>query len=94
MAKPAFVGAGVALLLLSALLFSTAGVRYGYWVLLPVFTVAAGGAFGGALYFVLVHLRAMAGRRKALAVLLGALVYMLSVWLSAVAAFSLTGHWH
>jgi hypothetical protein len=91
--KRAGQGAGIALLLVVIFLFSGEDIIYGVWVFLPMITVAVGGAFGGICYYLMDHLRYQGGWKKVLANSSCLLVYIISLWLSLIAALNVTGHW-
>ncbi|QNF35645.1 hypothetical protein HUW51_24130 [Adhaeribacter swui] len=68
-------------------------VDYGAWVLLPLLTVSVGGAIGGIIYYLVEPARQGSNGRKWLVNISCALVYCLILWLSLIAALSVTGHW-
>ncbi|AKD05861.1 hypothetical protein PKOR_20390 [Pontibacter korlensis] len=86
-------GAGIALVLLAIFLSGGGDFNLGYWVLLPITTVSVGGALGGIIYSLMDHLRNQGRWKVAVANSLSLLLYIVSVWLSLVAALNVTGHW-
>lgn len=93
--KRALQGAGIAfpLILFFIILLGGKDLDYGLWVFLPMITVSAGGAFGGIIYYLMDHLRYQGGWKKTLANLFCLLVFIILLWLSLIAALSVTGHW-
>jgi hypothetical protein len=89
--KHALAGAGLALVILAMLLMGN--VEIGTWVLLPILSMSIAGATGGIFYFLMGGLFHQGGWKKAFAIISSALFYMVSLWLSLVAALNLTGHW-
>lgn len=54
-----------------------------FWMLRPLVVVPMAGAMGGAFFYILQHVRYMTGI-KILAILLGIVGYIISVWLGTV----------
>ena len=93
--KRAWQGATIALLLVTIFIVQLGAmdVDYGAWVFLPLLTVTVGGALGGAFYYLLEPVRAGSNWKKWLVNTGCSLVYILILWLSLIAALSVTGHW-
>ncbi|KAA6434516.1 hypothetical protein FOE74_10030 [Rufibacter glacialis] len=94
--KAALMGAGLAFLLVSffVLLLGSGDSSYGAWVFLPMATVSLGGAMGGVLLSYLMGL--LQNQRvwqTRIGLFAGSLLYLVLLWLSLVAALSVTGHW-
>lgn len=95
--KRALKGAGLAALLLGAffgfIVIQGGELGFGAMIYLPFTTVAIGGAFGGALYYLADYFRYRGGWQKVLTNIVCGLAYFVILWLSLVAALSVTGHW-
>lgn len=94
----ALQGAALAFALISLLLiviyFTSKGdAGFGNWVLIPLFTVTVGGAFGGIFYYLMDHVRYHGGWKKIFANILSVLAYIVSLYLSLIIALNITGHW-
>jgi hypothetical protein len=100
--KRTFQGAAIALVLtiiFLSIMFPIGGVLtgknfwQGVWEFFPLVTVTFGGALGGMVYYLMVHVWRPGGWKKVLATIFSALLYVVLLWLSLVAGFSATGHW-
>ena len=85
-AKPIILGAGIALLVISAFVFGVdaPAPEWGkYWRIRPLVVTPLAGAVGGALYELLQKQRKR-GLNQLLATSLGLVVYLVSLWLGIV----------
>ena len=84
--KPILLGAGIALLVISAFVFGVdaPAPEWGkYWRIRPLVVTPLAGAVGGALFSLLQHQRNR-GLNQLLATIIGLVVYMVSLWLGIV----------
>ncbi len=100
--RSALQGAGIALLLAAVFLSVIflvgdvlSGKKFwqGIWEFFPLITVTIGGALGGTFYYLLNQAWQPEGWKKILAATLGILAYIVLLWLSLIAGFSVTGQW-
>ncbi len=85
------IGAGIPLCLLLFILL-TKEPHLEPWMLIPLTIIPSGGALGGATFYLLIFLFPNSPR-KLPAIVTGILLYSFILWLSAICAFNLTGHW-
>lgn len=80
------VGAALALLLIAAFVLPVEGnPEWGkLWKIRPLVIVPIAGAVGGGVFYLLRHRTYQAGWRKILVTALGALVYIIGLWLGTV----------
>ncbi|WP_296705008.1 hypothetical protein [Algoriphagus sp.] len=64
------------------------------WMFIPLTFIPLGGIFGGLFFYLMGFVWFPKGKPKLIAIIFSTLVYFISIWLSAVFAFSLTGHWN
>ena len=90
--RRALLGAGLAVLL-GLLFFYGDGPPYdfGFRVFFPLLTVSFGGAAAGVVHFLTDRYRT--GGRGWWVNVLCALVFLVAVWITAVAGFAVTGDW-
>ncbi len=100
--KRVLQGAGIALVLMMLFLFfifGIAGVVSGknwgqaLWEFFPLLTVTLGGASGGFIYYLLVHVWSPSGWKKGLAIGLSIVIYIAITYCCLIIGFSATGHW-
>jgi hypothetical protein len=80
-------GAGIALILITIFLFGAGEPDPGWprlWMLRPLVIVPLAGAMGGVFYYYMDHLRYQGGWKKALAIILSLMVYIIGLWLGTV----------
>ncbi|PRY88915.1 hypothetical protein [Mongoliibacter ruber] len=63
------------------------------WMIYPMTIIPLGGALGGAIFFLLVFHRYRVGTKKVFAIIFSIIIYLVSLWISAIIAFNFTGHW-
>ena len=86
-AKLMLTGAGIALILISILLFSVddPNPEWGkFWMFKPLIIVPLAGAMGGIFYYFMNFLSSTQGLNKTLAILLSLIVYIIGLWLGSV----------
>jgi hypothetical protein len=89
--KPALQGAGIsAMLLATFLLLNWARMTYGLWMLVPVSTIAVGGAGGGVFCYMVVR---VLYPDKLWAKIFSILIFAGACFLGLVFGLSLTGDW-
>ena len=54
------------------------------WMIRPLVIVPVAGAMGGVFYYLMDHLRHQGGWRKAIAIILSLVVYIIGLWLGTV----------
>lgn len=64
------------------------------WMLVPLIIIPAGGAFGAAFFHLMGFYWFPKGGQKLTAIIFSVILYFFLLWVSAVFAFSLTGHWN
>lgn len=63
------------------------------WMWTPVIFIPLGGVFGGLFFYLMGFVWFPSGKPKLAAIIFSTLLYFVTIWLSAVFAFNLTGHW-
>lgn len=63
------------------------------WMLVPLILIPLGGAFGGIFLYMMGFLWFPTGRKKLAAIIFSTFLYFVAIWMSAVLAFAITGHW-
>jgi hypothetical protein len=63
------------------------------WMLIPLTFIPLGGVFGGIFFYLMGFVWFPTGSKKLIAIIFSTLLYFVAIWLSAVLAFSVTGHW-
>lgn len=96
--KTVLFGATLGLALVSAfftvIYFTTDGpLGLGAMIVLPLFTVSVGGAFGGVFFYLMDFVRQYGTVAKIVANITSALVYFAGLWLSLVIALAILGLW-
>jgi hypothetical protein len=87
MGKRMLQGAGIALILIIIFLLSAGEPDPGWpklWMMKPLIIVPLAGAIGGVFYYFMDHLRYKGGWRKAMAIILSLVVYIIGLWLGTV----------
>lgn len=86
LATSILVGAAIALLLITAFVLPVEGnPAWGkLWKIRPMVIVPIAGAVGGGIFYLLRHLAYQGGWKKVLVTALGALVYIIGLWLGTV----------
>ena len=92
LAVPAVLGAASPLSLLLFLILSQEE-HFESWMAIPLLLIPTGGALGGIFFFLMGFVWFPKGKKKLLAVFLSISIYFVALWLSAVLAFSISGHW-
>ena len=81
------LGAGIALILITVFLLSAGDSDPSWpklWMIRPLIIVPLAGALGGVFYYFMDHLRYRGGWRKALAIILSLVVYIIGLWLGTI----------
>lgn len=94
LAKRMFYGAGIALILISAFLFSAGEPNPAwptFWMVRPLIIVPIAGAAGGAFFYIMDYLRYQGGWKKPAAIVLSILGYVFVLWVGTV--LGLDGTW-
>jgi hypothetical protein len=81
------IGAGIALLLITLLLFQVkvSDPAWGeYWMVRPLIVVPFAGALGGLIYYSINNWFHFAGLRKILIIILSLIIYMIVLWLGTI----------
>jgi hypothetical protein len=95
--KGLFLPAGLgASLPLAWLIFAILTKEYLFesWMFYPLTIIPFGGALGGAFFFLMGFQWFPKGNQKLIAIIFSTLMYLVALWISAVLAFSITGHWN
>jgi hypothetical protein len=96
LAKRMLLGGAIALILISAFLFAapTFDPAWGkFWIIRPMIVTPCAGACGGAFFYAMDYLGSQGGWRKALALVVGSLGYIVALWLGSVMGLAGT-FWH
>lgn len=62
-------------------------------MLIPLTLIPLGGACGGIFFYLMGFVWFPRGKQKLIAVIFSTILYFVALWISAVIAFNLTGHW-
>lgn len=87
-------GAAIALLLITIFLIGAGDPDPNWpklWIIRPLLIVPLAGAMGGVFYYFMDHLRHQGGWKKAFAIILSLIVYIIGLWLGTV--LGLDGTW-
>lgn len=63
------------------------------WMAIPLGLIPLGGVLGGLFFYLMGFVWFPTGKSKLAAIIFSTFLYFVAIWLSAVAAFSITGHW-
>ncbi|SFT37876.1 hypothetical protein SAMN04489724_0493 [Algoriphagus locisalis] len=63
------------------------------WMFIPLGLIPFGGAIGGLFFYLMGFVWFPNDKSKLVAIIFSSVLYFLGIWLSAVLAFSITGHW-
>lgn len=63
------------------------------WMLVPLTFIPLGGVFGGLFFYLMGFVWFPTGKSKLAAIIFSTFLYFVAIWLSAVFAFNITGHW-
>lgn len=91
--QASFIGAVIPLIYILFIIATKEDV-FEKWMLIPLLLIPLGGGLGGTFFYLIGFKWIPEGRKRLLAIIFGTLIYFLSLWLSAVMAFNLTGHWN
>ena len=64
------------------------------WMYYPLTIIPIGGAAGGTFFYQMGFHRFTEGKSKLIAVIFSKVLYFISLWIRAVMAFTVTGHWN
>lgn len=93
--KQMLIGAAIGLFLISIFLLGTGepNPEWGkFWMIRPLVIVPLAGAMGGLCYYFLVHFHKLIGLNKTVAIILGAIILIVGLWLGTVLGLDGT-HW-
>lgn len=89
---PAALGASLPLACLLSLILTKEDI-FESWMYFPLTIIPTGGAIAGAFFYLMGFLWFPAGKKKLIAIIFSTILYFVSLWISAVMAFAITGHW-
>jgi hypothetical protein len=89
---PAILGASLPLALLLFIII-TKEDHFESWMFYPLIIIPLGGAAGGIFFYLMGFQWFPSGNRKLIAIICSTILYFLAIWISAVMAFAITGHW-
>jgi hypothetical protein len=64
------------------------------WMYYPLILIPLGGALGGIFFYLMGFHFFPSGKKKLIALIFSSFCYFISVWMSAVLAFAITGLWN
>ncbi|MGM0945176.1 MAG: hypothetical protein ACQEW9_08320 [Bacteroidota bacterium] len=64
------------------------------WMYYPLIIIPLGGSVGGMFFYLMGFKWFPKGNQKLIAVIFSTLLYFVAIWMSAVMAFAVTGHWN
>ncbi|MBW3470402.1 hypothetical protein [Arthrospiribacter ruber] len=88
----ALFGAAIPLIGLTAMII-TKEDQLELWMFFPLIIIPLGGGFGGAFFYLMGFYWFPSGNRKLVAIIFSTIFYFVALWISAVMAFAITGHW-
>jgi len=89
---PTSLGAALPLFCL-LLIILTKDDHFEPWMFYPITIIPVGGAIGGAFFYMMGFQWFPTGSRKLVAIIFSTILYFVALWISAVMAFAITGHW-
>lgn len=89
---PSSLGASLPLALLLFVILNKEDV-FESWMAYPLTIIPLGGAAGGAFFYLMGFHWFPEGKNKLFAVIFSTILYFVGLWISAVMAFAITGHW-
>lgn len=90
---PAILGASVPLAWLTFIIIMKEDL-FEPWMFYPLIFIPLGGAGGGLFFYLMGFHWFPEGNKKLIAVIFSIIFYFFSLWISAVTAFAITGHWN
>ncbi|MFC3415464.1 hypothetical protein [Algoriphagus hitonicola] len=90
---PALLGASLPLAWLLFIIL-TKGDLFETWMYYPLIIIPLGGSAGGIFFFLMGFKWFPKGNQKLVAVIFSTILYFVAIWISAVMAFAVTGHWN
>ena len=90
---PAALGASLPLAWLLFLILTKEDL-FESWMFYPLTIIPIGGAVGGSFFYLMGFHWFPEGKSKLIAVLFSTILYFIGLWISAVLAFAITGHWN
>jgi hypothetical protein len=90
---PAGLGASIPFVLLSFIILSNEEI-FEHWIFLSLLIITSGGAVGGIFFYLMGFHWFPTGNKKLIAIILSIILYFVTLWISAVLAFALTGDWN
>ncbi|MBC6366263.1 hypothetical protein [Algoriphagus sp. AK58] len=90
---PSFIGSSLPLAWLLFILLTKEDL-FETWMFYPLTIIPLGGAVGGIFFYLMGFLWFPKGNQKLIAVIFSTLMYFVTLWISAVLAFAITGHWN
>jgi hypothetical protein len=89
---PAALGASLPLACLLFLILTKENI-FESWMYYPLTIIPIGGALAGAFFYLMGFQWFPAGTKKLIAIIFSTILYFSAIWISAVMAFAITGHW-
>ncbi|WP_194976118.1 hypothetical protein [Aquiflexum lacus] len=89
---PAALGASLPLACLLFLILTKEDI-FESWMYYPLTIIPIGGALAGAFFYLMGFQWFPTGNRKLIAIIFSTILYFVAIWISAVMAFAITGHW-
>ena len=89
---PAALGASLPLACLLFLILTKEDL-FESWMYYPLTIIPAGGAIAGAFFYLMGFQWFPVGYKKLIAIIFTTILYFVVIWISAVMAFAITGHW-
>ena len=90
---PAILGASLPLAWLLFVILTKENL-FETWMFYPLTIIPFGGAVGATFFYLMGFQWFPEGSKKLIAILFSTLVYFFGLWISAVMAFAITGHWN
>jgi hypothetical protein len=90
---PATLGASLPLAWLLFIIFTKEDL-FESWMYYPLTIIPIGGAVGGTFFYLMGFHWFPEGKSKLIAVIFSTALYFIGLWISAVMAFAVTGHWN
>lgn len=89
---PAVLGASLPLTCLTFLILTKEDI-FESWMYFPLTIIPTGGAMAGVFFYLMGFQWFPTGKKKLIAIIFSTILYFVALWISAVMAFAITGHW-
>jgi hypothetical protein len=90
---PAAIGASLPLACLLFIILTKEDILEP-WMYYPLTIIPIGGGIAGAFFYLMGFQWFPTGNRKLIAIIFSTILYFVAIWISAVMAFAVTGHWN